>query len=406
MNFKNTSLIILLILLTLKNYAQNPKKILFIGNSMTYFNDMPNLFESIANEKGKNVDVSYYAPGGTGFVNHHTDNQVYSLLQNNNWEAVILQPGTSESAGVSWPVNTTAERGNRIQDSIKKYSPCAKVFLYQIPYGVPSANNYANYFQVQTKIKDSITKLADLMHIPMIAAGECARQHYTTQQDLLLHNSYNDVHPNLNGSYLVACAVFNTLYQEPLSPTLFNGGVSNANAIYFQGITDNIILNNKILWRINTYNLHADFSIIQNNSSVNFDNLSSNYQNLIWDFGDGYTSNESNPSHNYLNTGNYTTTLTVFRNGCSETFQKNITIGTLQADNFNNLKISLYPTLINEEVFIESNLNTKGILFNQLGQKIKTIEINSGKNNFSFTYLSSGIYFIKINNDVLKFIKK
>ncbi len=34
-------------------------KVLFIGNSYTYFNDMPKLFENLSRENGKDVQVFF-----------------------------------------------------------------------------------------------------------------------------------------------------------------------------------------------------------------------------------------------------------------------------------------------------------------------------------------------------------
>lgn len=402
---KNNYLLVLLFAVLFSN-AQVQKKVLFIGNSITYFNDMPILFESIANEKGKNVDVDFYAPGGTGFVNHHVDNNVYNLFQNNVWDVVVLQPGSSESAGVSWPVTTTAARGNQMQDSIKKYSPCAKVLLYEIPYGVVSADNYANYFQTQTKIKDSITKLADNMHVPLVAAGECARQHYLAQQDLLLHNSYNDIHPNLNGSYLVACAMFCAIFQEPVSGVNFNGGVSPPTATYFQGIADNIVLNNKPAWRINTYNLHSEFSVNQIDSHVSFTNQSTNYTSVLWDFGDGTTSTDVNPQHNYNQVGTKTITLTVTKNGCSEVFTRIVNITVLNSDSFASNQIKIYPTITDSVIHIQSDSFFNGSVFNAVGQKISTFQKSNNEIEINLSSYAAGVYFIQIESDIYKVVKK
>lgn len=394
------------IITCLSGYSQAPKKILFIGNSITYFNDMPILFQNIANDKGKNVETQMYAPGGTGFVNHHVDNSVYNLLQNNVWDMVVLQPGTGESAGVSWPVNTTIERGNKMQDSIKKYSPCAKIFLYEIPYGVPSETTYGTYFQVQTQIKDSLTKMSDNMHVPLVAAGECARFHYNAQQDLLLHGSYNDVHPNLNGSYLVACAMFCTLFQEPVTGTTSYGGVNQVTAEYFHSIADNIILNNKVQWRINTYNLHSEFSLLLNESLVSLTNQSTNYTSLLWDFGDGTTSTDVNPQHNYNSTGTKTITLTVTRNGCSESFIKTITVNSLNVNGFEKDSVLIYPTITSDELIIESDDNLNIEIISITGQKIGSFYKNSKTYKLDVSQFANGIYFIKYDNKTYKFIKK
>jgi len=401
---KKKYLLVLLFAVLFSN-AQVQKKVLFIGNSMTYFNDMPLLFESIANEKGKNVDVDFYAPGGTGFVNHYVDNNVYSLFQNNVWDVVVLQPGTSESGGASWPVNTTIARGNQMKDSIKKYSPCSKIFLYEISNGIASETTYNNYFTTQTRIKDSITKLADGMQIPLVAAGECARNHYSTQQDLLLHNSYGDVHPNLNGSYLVACAMFCTIFQETVSGVTFNGGVSASNATYFQGIADNIVLNNKPLWRINTYNLHSEFSLNQTNNSVNFTNLSTNYASVLWDFGDGSTSTDINPQHFYTSLGTKTITLTVTKNGCSDVYIKTIDVVVLDSETYAFNKIEIFPTITEGFITIKCDSKFDGKVFNNLGQQIMSFVKSENDLTIDFSNFATGMYFIYINNDVYKIIK-
>lgn len=57
----------------------------------------------------------------------------------------------------------------------------------------------------------------------------------------------------------------------------------------------------------------ADFSSNITNTTADFTNLSSGgYATVLWDFGDGTTSNQVNPSHLYSGLGTYTVCLTVF----------------------------------------------------------------------------------------------
>lgn len=391
-------------------YSFSQEKVLFVGNSMTYFNNMPNLFQEIANDKGKNVQAEYYAPGGTGFVNHYVDNNVFNLFENNIWDVVILQPGTGESAGASWPVNTTIERGQKLIDSIKKYSPCAKIFLYEIPYGIKATNgipDYNDYQNVQTKIKDSITKMANALEIPFVPAGESARMHLTSQQDLLLHNGYNDVHPNLNGSYLVASSMFAAIYQEEVSVSNYLGGVTQANATYFQNIADQIVLPNKGNWFINTFNLHADFDTQINNFTVNFTNNSVNYDSLEWDFGDGTITTDENPTHVFTTDGVKTIQLKAIKNGCEEIITKQITIGTLSHVSFNRNEIKLYPNPATNVLHLSNNDSFTFKIINSLGQIVYEDISNVSEYSVPISFLNSGIYFIITNqNQKVKFIKE
>ncbi|MBL0145576.1 MAG: PKD domain-containing protein [Chitinophagaceae bacterium] len=86
--------------------------------------------------------------------------------------------------------------------------------------------------------------------------------------------------------------------------------------------------------------VHADFTNTQPTncslpSLINFQNLStgSGTLNYLWNFGDGNTSTQQNPSHNYTTAGSYTVTLIVTNNfGCTDTLIKPnaVVIGSIQ----------------------------------------------------------------------------
>lgn len=407
MNLKLQLTVLLVLLLSTVGFSQNPpKNVLFVGNSITYFNDMPVLFNNIANDKGKNVATQMYTVGGSGFVDHVNSATLYNLFRTTNWETVVLQPGSGESAGVSWPVNTTIERGQRLLDSIRKYSPCAKVFLYEIPYGVPSQTTYGTYQTVQTQIKDSITKMADQLRLPLVPAGESARMHYTAQQDLLLHNAYNDIHPNLNGSYLIASSMFTAIFQEPVTGTTSYGGVPQATAEYFHSIADQVVLPNKPQWRINTYNLHSDFSYLINSNTVNFTNISANYTDLLWDFGDGTTSTEENPVHIFNSGGIKTIKLKVVRNNCEEILEKQIDLGLLSISEFEKNKVSLYPNPAESFLNFETEIPSSVKIISPLGQEIFSTTEQKNKWQINISTLKKGMYFVVTDKQqVYKFIK-
>jgi hypothetical protein len=400
---KRQFFILLVFLISGVVLAQSQEKILFIGNSMTFYNNMPTLFQGIANSKGKNVQTQQYAPGGTGFVNHVNDNNVYNLFASQVWDAVILQPGTGESGGVSFPTSVTVNRGNQLMDSIRKYSPCAKIILYEISNGVAAnssggGGNYANYFATQTMIKDAMTAIANGMQIPFAPAGECFRHHYTSTQDLLLHPAFNDVHPNLSGSYLVACSVFNTLYQESIVPSNFYGGLSNSNAIYLQNISDQIVLQNKPQWLINTYNLYADFSFLINGMDVQFQNLSTNYDSLTWNINDEHTTNELSPNYSFTSAGIKTITLTAYKNGCLYTLSKQIEVLSLNVEKINaQQSIKVYPNPSSDFIHIdlsEPHNSTFSII--DMNGRVVIQEKTLDANYIDIRFLNQGIYMLNL----------
>src|SRR5688572_7101736 len=59
-----------------------------------------------------------------------------------------------------------------------------------------------------------------------------------------------------------------------------------------------------------------------------FNNCSDNFSSASWNFGDGHSSDDFNPSHSFNAIGEYTVTLTVNNsNGLTSTNTRTITIG-------------------------------------------------------------------------------
>ncbi len=410
---KKISIFIFFIILNCAKISAQ-EKVLFIGNSLTFFNDMPSMFGEIAKAKGKDIEIEQHTPGGTGFIHHVDNSAVYNLFASQKWDAVVLQPGSGESAGVTSSAEQTIQRGLRLIDSIRTHSPCAKIILYEISNGIaPDGNgngNYDNYFATQTKIRDTIAKIAEGMQLPFAPAGECFRNYYETNPDLLLHNSYNDIHPSPAGSYMVACAIFNTLYQTELQPLNFYSDLDIQTAINLQNISDNIVLPDMQQWFINTFNLHADFSYTIDGMNIQLQNLSTNYDLLDWNINDEFNTDEVSPNYTFSETGTKFINLTAYKNNCEDKNSKEIKIipSNLKEEYAKSLKISPNPV----QNFIY--LNTENIdeisfsIFKITGEKI----IDNQKLLSSFInveFLKSGTYILSLKQRGIiknfKFIK-
>ena len=95
MNFYKRILFISLFFLSSVSFTQlitnDSINILFIGNSYTHMNNMPAIFDKIANAKGKLVHVEKNTQSGASFQVHTTRLDLYESIKSRNWDFIVLQ---------------------------------------------------------------------------------------------------------------------------------------------------------------------------------------------------------------------------------------------------------------------------------------------------------------------------
>ena len=404
-------LIVILINIYIVN-AQDTTHILFIGNSITYYNNMPQTFEAIANDKGDTTAVTVYAPGGTGFIHHVNDPNVYNKFRQGIWDFVVLQPGSNESPAYSETKEQTLSRLYILQDSIIKYNPCAKILLYEISYGVwgNTPEDLDTYNNTMSLILSNCQYWADSAQIFFAPAGEAIKTAWNNDTSTMLWGSTGDIHPNAKGSYIIACTFYASIFQKPSFGTTVISSLTQSEANSYQQLADTTVLNHFPDWRINTYNQFTDFDFTINKQNVEFNNLSKNIDSLLWDFGDGDTSTVINPNHLYEENGVYTVTLNTYKGVCTETVSNEVNTNTIGIDDIITPEnIAIYPNPFTNRILIDKRLNTDEIsIFNALGQNMANniSLINHGqKTEIITTNLPRGMYVLKTKTFAKKVIK-
>lgn len=153
------------------------------------------------------------------------------------------------------------------------------------------------------------------------------------------------------------------------------------------------------------------------NTTVMFTNSSTDATSYAWNFGNGDTSTDSNPSTDYTNTGNYTVTL-IAGNATCDNDTSFFTITVLDATGISeyNFQAKTYPNptggLLFVNIFSNSNQNISFNLYSSSGQLVTSFyqqNITSGNNTLQFNLNSKGIetgfYLLKLegpnNNTIL-----
>ncbi|MDF1672606.1 MAG: PKD domain-containing protein [Vicingaceae bacterium] len=154
--------------------------------------------------------------------------------------------------------------------------------------------------------------------------------------------------------------------------------------------------------------LGANFTASVNGFITNFTDMTAGNPTVwFWDFGDGNTSSQQNPSHTYNNDSTYLVTLVV-QNYCGQFSVYTFNVITVGIEDFNNNSvISVFPNPSGGEFTLNlANYKSDNVtvaVFNQLGKAVYNESLNRGEqsSNYSLdlTGNAKGVYFLRVSSD-------
>ncbi len=172
------------------------------------------------------------------------------------------------------------------------------------------------------------------------------------------------------------------------------------------GITDEAVFSvNAAPMIIADFELDNDTIYLSNGAKVDITNFSQNAHNYSWDFGDGSSMTNVNPSYTYSLIGDYTITLDAYRNNCVEQTSKTITVlsspnlstaiedqvsHTVKIKKLNNGDYQLNVPVSGEKRLLVYNLSGKIMLSNNF---------IASDYNFSLNTFPGGMYIVKVTGE-------
>jgi len=295
--------------------------VLFIGNSYTYANNMPQMVSEIALSFGDSLNFESSTPGGATFNVHSTNTNTLNKISQKPWDYIVLQAQSQEpSFSPTQVANDVFPYAQILIDSIESNSTCTEPIFFMTwgrKYGDQQNCQFyppiCTYLGMQQRLRESYLDMTFNHNATCSPVGICWKESIAQDSTLNLFSPDNS-HPSIYGSYLAACSFYSTIFKKPsLGSDYIPNGIDTSTAIFLQTIASNTVLDSLSVWNI----FNADFNSMMIGDSVIFDNISSNYENFFWDFGDGNSSTDYSPVHTYLSGGSYDVTLvSSTNNGC------------------------------------------------------------------------------------------
>ncbi len=204
------------------SFAEEPMRILFIGNSYTYRNHMPRMFMKIAKANGKHVEVNWCVKGKTSFYRHSLRKKVYRAIQWKKWDFVVLQGSSRDMLkDSSMYYNKTLPGLNKIVTRLKQRNPKTKlVFFMTWAYkkGYPKFPYSKTHYKMIRRISSKYKTLATDFNALLAPVGLVFEKLYFKHHIIDLYKPDNS-HPSKLGSYAAACSFYSVIFKERVKHT-------------------------------------------------------------------------------------------------------------------------------------------------------------------------------------------
>jgi hypothetical protein len=177
-------------------------RVLFIGNSLTYFNDLPGMVAQLASSMNTTIEVASVARPNFALIDHLDGrSDALETIDGARWDYVVLQQGPS-----SLPLSRdTLIIATRLLDRhIKAAGGRSALFVVW-----PESSRFAFFDDVRDSYRIAAEEVGGLF----LPAGEAWRAAWADDPQLLLYGP-DGYHPSELGTYLAALVVYESVTGE------------------------------------------------------------------------------------------------------------------------------------------------------------------------------------------------
>lgn len=219
------------------------KRVLFIGNSFTYFFGTPFMFKEIARSQGHQVDAVISVKGGQEFSEHLRLERSNEAITRGGYDIAFLQdtsPNPAIYADTGNPDILNASR--EINKLTFKHSPNCQI-VYERTWACPHNNyrTYGSYDKLDYLLKKGTEMLKkelkqDKIIVSPVGLGfRVGREHNLP----LLHT--DNRHQSRVGAYMKACINYLFIYQTRFTDSVSDCGVDAKTAALVRQIAEQVV---------------------------------------------------------------------------------------------------------------------------------------------------------------------
>lgn len=220
--------------------AQEPLQVMFVGNSLTYYNDLPNAFARISKSLGHEVEVSSFTQPLIALEDTLLFRSCTSLIVE-GLDYLVLQDRTDCAAGSKRPGST--EQAVRDYDLPARGVGAKPIIFVTWASGDEDAPKwgFADYESMQQAVGTSLREIAagvGCMHAPVDLAWRTVLEEHPEIQ--VWKSDF--LHPRPEGTYLAACVFYCVIFGEDPGPNTDTMDIAQDVADALEAVAARIVL--------------------------------------------------------------------------------------------------------------------------------------------------------------------
>ena len=185
--------------------APDRLRVLFVGNSFTYVNDLPRIVEAMSHaDGGPKIEWRMVAFPGFSLEDHWRQGDARRAISESPWDFVVMQQGPS-STDEGREVLT--EYAQRFAPSIRKAG--AKPAFYGVWPASVRTQDYPG-------AEESYRQAARMVQGVLLPAAEAWQRAFRLDKSVALYGP-DGLHPSPEGSYLAALVIYAGLTGRPVA---------------------------------------------------------------------------------------------------------------------------------------------------------------------------------------------
>lgn len=181
-------------------------RVLFLGNSYTYVNDLPAVFRNIARAGGRKVETGVVAMGGETLADHAASPQSVGAVRDSHWQFVILQE-QSEIPSIESARASGMYPAVRSLVDIIRTAGATPVLLQTWAHRDGWSDRGLDYRAMQAAIDAGYAAIGDELGVAVAPAGQ-AWETVLRQDPTIALWQADGSHPSTAGTYLAACVLY------------------------------------------------------------------------------------------------------------------------------------------------------------------------------------------------------